>query len=351
MAEAQVKLGYILDPLFQIENTNGKPVVGGHIEVYEAGTNVKYITYQNFDFTQNPFKIPLGLDGRAVVLGDCDLSYDVYIYDSFNNLIVSRLNVAAGDAGGVAGGGLREVIHDETMTGKGTQLSPLGVSPLTNLAVDETMTVYEATVEGNDSLVLGVNGDWFNNQFGSAFSGKVDWSAFNSAYYGLKGDISSKADWSALNNYYTKNETYNNFLPRSAIDLNNYYTKDEVYNQNEIDNLLIFKENKLDFGYNDSSAISSINGSALAGGEGGDSCPWISGTKVIADTQTLTSNMVIQVLSSFTMSGDHNHFIGMKGGTYRFPNEYEIGSALLHTNYFMHLSGMSGYLPISSFSG
>lgn len=349
MAEAQVKLGYILDPLFQVENTNGKPVVGGHIEVYEAGTNVKYITYQNFDFTQNPFKIPLGSDGRAVVLGDCDLSYDVYIYDSFNNLIVSRLNVAAGDAGGVAGGGLREVIHDETMTGKGTQLSPLGVSPLTNLAVDETMTAYEATVEGKDSLVLGVNGDWFYNQFGSAFSGKVDLSAFNSAYYGIKGSLSSKADWSALNNYFTKNETYNTFLPRSAIDLNNYYTKDEVFNKSEINTILGFKEDKLDFGYNDSSAISSINGSALAGGDGGN-CPWISGTKVIADTQTLTSNMIIQVLSSFTMSGDHNHFIGMKGGTYRFPNEYEIGSALLHTNYFMHLSGMSGYLPISSFS-
>ena len=41
MAEAQIKLGYILDPFFQIENTNGKPVVGGHIEVFEAGTDTK----------------------------------------------------------------------------------------------------------------------------------------------------------------------------------------------------------------------------------------------------------------------------------------------------------------------
>ena len=351
MAEAQIKLGYILDPFFQIENTNGKPVVGGHIEVYEAGTDTKYITYQNFDYTQNPFKIPLGSDGRAVVLGDSNLAYDVYIYDSFNNLIVSRLNVAAGDAGGVAGGGLRQVIHDDTMTGRGTQLSPLGVSPLTNLAVDDTMTAYEATVEGKESIVLGVNGDWFNEQFGSAFSGKLDTSSFYSAYYDIKGGLSSKVDWSAMSNYYNKNETYNYFLPRSAIDLTNYYTKDEVYNKNEVDSLLNYKQEKLEFNYDVNSAISAINGSALAGQGGGEgSCPWISGGKEIAATQTLTDNMIVQVLSSFTLSGNHNHFISVKGGVYRFPNRWEIASGIAETNYFMPQSGMSGYFPTSSFN-
>lgn len=354
MAEAQIKLGYILDPFFQIENTNGKPVVGGHIEVYEAGTDTKYITYQNFDYTQNPFKIPLGSDGRAVVLGDSNLAYDVYIYDSFNNLIVSRLNVAAGDAGGVAGGGLRQVIHDDTMTGRGTSLSPLGVSPLTNLAVDDTMTAYEATVEGKESIVLGVNGDWFNEQFGSAFSGKLDTSSFNSAYYDIKGGLSSKVDWSAMSSYYNKNETYNYFLPRSAIDLTNYYTKNEVYNKNEVDSLLNYKQEKLEFNYDENSAISAINGSALAGqgggGGGSGDCPWISGGKEIAATQTLTDNMIVQVLSSFTLSGNHNHFISVKGGVYRFPNRWEIASGIAETNYFMPQSSMSGYLPISSFS-
>ena len=114
MAEAQVKLGYLLSPTFQIENTNGKPIVGGYIEVYYAGTDDKYITYQNFDYTQNPFKIPLGSDGRAVVLADADFAYDVYVRDSYGNLVFSRMNVAPGNAGGVAGGGLQEVSHDET---------------------------------------------------------------------------------------------------------------------------------------------------------------------------------------------------------------------------------------------
>lgn len=343
MAEANIKLGYIVEPFAQFENTNGKPIVGGHLEVYIAGTDEKYITYQNFDFAQNPFKIPLGSDGRVVVLGDSELAYDVYAYDSFNNLVCSRLNVAAGDAGGVSNGGLKEVLHDNTLTGKGTQLSPLGVSPLTNLAVDDTMTAYSSTVEGKDSLVLGVNGDWFNEQFGSAFSGKLDTSSFYSAFVGIKGELSSKVDWSAMSSYYDKDETYNIFMPRSAIDLNNYYTKNETYSQEEILTFLDRKQDKLTFDYNENSAISAINGSALAGQGGEGSCPWISGGKEIAEAQTLTSNMLFQALSSFTFSGDHNHFISMKGGIYRFPNEWELASGIAITNYFMPQSSFSSY--------
>ena len=87
------ELGYILDPAFQIEGLNGKPVVGGWICIYEAGTDNKYISYENFDGAQNPFKVPLKSDGRAVILGDPSLSYDIYCYDSYGNQLFSRLNV------------------------------------------------------------------------------------------------------------------------------------------------------------------------------------------------------------------------------------------------------------------
>lgn len=317
MAEAHIKLGYIVEPFAQFENTNGKPIVGGHLEVYIAGTDEKYITYQNFDFAQNPFKIPLGSDGRVVVLGDSELAYDVYAYDSFNNLVCSRLNVAAGD-----NGGLKEVLHDNTLTGKGTQLSPLGVSPLTNLAVDETMTAYSATVEGKDSLVLGVNGDWFNEQFGSAFSGKLDTSSFNSAFVGIKGELSSKVDWSAMSSYYDKDETYNIFMPRSAIDLNNYYTKNETYSQEEILTFLDRKQDKLTFGYNEYNEINSINNSAIAGGQGGssgDETPWISGANIISSIGYIQPGQTIQAVSSMDLSGNKNHFIGLKGTKFIFP--------------------------------
>ena len=348
MAENTPKIAYLLDPLFQIENVNGKPLVGGYIEVYYAGTNEKYITYQNFDFTQNPFKIPLGSDGRAVVLAQTEQAYDVYVRDSFGNLVFSRLNIAPGGAGGVAFG-MNKVSHDDTLTGNGTQLSPLGVSPLTNLAVDETMTAYEATVEGKESLVLGVNGDWFNSAISGISNDFVTNETFSACCSAVKGGLDNKVDLSALNNYYTKTETWNTFLPRSGFYLSNYYTTAQTYNRYEIEDRLDGKQDKLTFGYDENSAISSINNSALAGSQG-ELVPWISGTKHIAETQLMTDNMLIQVLSSFDLSGNKNHCINVKGGMYRFPNQWEIASSIQNTNWFMEKSAMSGYFPTSSFN-
>lgn len=180
---------YLFDPAFQIENNNGKPVVGGHVEVYYAGTDNKVITRQDFDGTVNPFKIPLKSDGRAVILVDIGHRYDAYVYDSFNNLVFSRLNIIPLSDGDITVSGLTKVFHDSTLSGDGTPENPLSVkggggglstvitqwpvegngseedpvtiNDLTLLATDETMTAYNAEVEGKNSIVLGVNGDWF----------------------------------------------------------------------------------------------------------------------------------------------------------------------------------------------
>lgn len=127
MAIDNNSLCYLFDSIFQVENIAGRPVVGGHIEVFVAGTDQKYITWQNFDGTKNPFKIPLNNDGRAVVLVEPHYTYDIYIYDSFNNMICSRLNVKPAIGGDVTVYGLTEVWHDDTMSGEGTPQSPLSV--------------------------------------------------------------------------------------------------------------------------------------------------------------------------------------------------------------------------------
>ena len=53
MAIDNTGLVYLLDSFWQGENLNGKPLVGGYMCVYIAGTDTKYITYQNFDGTRN----------------------------------------------------------------------------------------------------------------------------------------------------------------------------------------------------------------------------------------------------------------------------------------------------------
>ena len=64
--------------------------------------------------------------------------------------------------------------------------------------------------------------------------------------------------------------------------------------------------------------------------------PWISGNKILAPSAIqLEFGEQFQALSSFDLSGDHNHYLLMKGAAFRLPDLWP------------HLSG---YLPISSFN-
>lgn len=149
MAIDTTNLVYLIDPFWQGENNNGRPLVGGHMEVFIAGTDTKYITWQNWDGTKNPFKIPLGSDGRATILVEPEYTYDCYLYDSFNNLAVSRLNVKPNIGGDVYG--LSQVYHDETLTGNGTVTSPLGMVSA-KLGVEEPLYF----VQDDSATVIGL---------------------------------------------------------------------------------------------------------------------------------------------------------------------------------------------------
>lgn len=323
-----MSLEYLFSPTKQFTYPSGKLLDGGKIYVYFKDTENLATLYSPEDtFVSNP--ILLDANGRASVRADVAYQYRLEIYTNKDVLLYTCEAFCEGDGSG----GFSFVIHDETLSGNGTAANPLGVVNIP-LAVDETMTAYTAMVEEKESLVLGVNGDWFTDTFGSALNNKVDLSSFSSCCVAVKGGLDNKLDISSfdLSNYYNKQET-NNLLDQ-RVDRNEF-----TQTINWIDQT---KQDKLEFDYNENSAISAINGSALAG-QGDGACPWISGGKEIADVQVLTSNMNFQVLSSFTLSGDHNHFISVKGGIYRFPNEWELASGIAITNYFLPQSSFSSY--------
>ena len=100
-----MELAYLLNPAFQYENRNGKPLTGGFLKVFEHGTTIPYITWKNFDGDRNPAEIPLNDLGMAVVLVEADKVYDVYCYDINRVEQWSRVNVGTyGGAGGASGG-------------------------------------------------------------------------------------------------------------------------------------------------------------------------------------------------------------------------------------------------------
>ena len=320
----------------QFQNKNGSILVAGKLYVYYVGRDDLAQTWADEDASAlNSNPILLDNNGRAPCFVDDSYAYTLVCCDRNGQELFSQ-DITPGGAGGVGG---RIVYHDETLSGAGTVGSLLGVVNIP-LGVDDTMTAYTGVAEGKDALILGVNGDWFTDTFGSALNDKVDWSSFSACCSAVKGGLDNKVDLSALDNYYTKYEV--NSALSNKVDINYFID----YTSAMEDRL----EHSLVFGYDENSAISSINYSALAGGGEGDYTPWISGTKHIAETQLMTDNMLIQVLSSFDLSGNKNHCINVKGGMYRFPNQWEIASSVQNTNWFMEKSAMSGYFPTSSFN-
>ena len=103
--EYRMALAYLLCPTFQIVNSAGKPATGGYLEVYLAGSRTKYFCSSDFDGTRHPFQIPLDSLGSNVVLADDSNRYDVYVYNRYGTLLMSRYNVSPG-AGGGAGFGV-----------------------------------------------------------------------------------------------------------------------------------------------------------------------------------------------------------------------------------------------------
>lgn len=101
-------LEYLLDPCFQIVNTHGAPLTSGWLEVYVHGTRTKYYCASDFDGTLHPFKIPLDSLGSNIVLADPSQSYDVYVYNKYGTLQMSRYNVKPG-----SGSGSGQIIIDD----------------------------------------------------------------------------------------------------------------------------------------------------------------------------------------------------------------------------------------------
>lgn len=91
---------YLLAPTFQFINSAGKPLTEGWIEVYIAGTRNKYYCASDFAGTLHPFQIPLDSLGANIVLADPDKAYDVYVYNKYGSLIMSRYHVSPCMAGG-----------------------------------------------------------------------------------------------------------------------------------------------------------------------------------------------------------------------------------------------------------
>ena len=109
--------GYLLSPEFELINSAGKPLTGGYIEVYIHGTRNKYYCASDFNGTLHPFQIPLDSLGSNIVLASPAHAYDVYVYNKYGSLIMSRYNVLPQVQGtAVVSGEINITSNDNTVT-------------------------------------------------------------------------------------------------------------------------------------------------------------------------------------------------------------------------------------------
>jgi len=156
----EVQYEYLLSPTFQFVNSAGKPITGGWMEVYIHGTRTKYYCVSDWDGTLHPFKIPLDSLGSNIVLASPAFAYDVYVYNRFGSLIMSRYNVipSTGGASGVTPVDITIESQDETVdvTVSGTTYN-LSISG----TIDKLDTVSADVEELKDIIASGlVQSDW-----------------------------------------------------------------------------------------------------------------------------------------------------------------------------------------------
>lgn len=320
MALDNLQIDYLIDPAFQIENLAGKPAVGGHIEVFEAGTDTKVITYQDFDGNVNPFKIPLHSDGRAVILADTSRKYDLYVYDSFNNLMFSRLNVTPNLSGNISITGSDVVIYNTD-----------GTLDITQQSIQNNVRRYEINtkhksfgvkeplyfVEDSESAtILGCrsqSGDYATTAYvESVISGKLDISSYSSQSGNF---LTDKFEYD-YNNHIT---AYNHSAFAAGAGSGTIYEAGDHIDitnnvisvtglpdvENAVSSAVTNVENK--FEYNENNYITAYNNSAFAGTNysAGDYVSIENDTISVTGLQPSGDYVTHDEMSAYQPSGDY----------------------------------------------
>ena len=86
--------GYLLGPAPQFFDANGKPLVGGKLFVYIAGTTTKAVTYSDFYQTENTSPVVLNDLGTCMLIVPSANLYKIVLYDRKGNLLITRDNVS-----------------------------------------------------------------------------------------------------------------------------------------------------------------------------------------------------------------------------------------------------------------
>lgn len=121
----------IYTPVLHYDDINGRPLVGGKLYTYRAGTSTPATTYRNKNGTElNENPILLNERGECVCFLDDGLKYKFVLKDALDNTIWEQDNVSIPAGGGGGGSSIQAELPlkvvNESLTNNGTGLTCTG---------------------------------------------------------------------------------------------------------------------------------------------------------------------------------------------------------------------------------
>jgi len=154
-------LGYLLSPTVQFEDINGVPLVNGKVYVYKANTTVLATTYKNYLGNVNTNPIILDTLGHCTVIAEDTEYYDIEVYNSENNLIMSAKLIKVGGEGGSA-----SVSGVSVSAGFGTNVSSRveNNTQIFTVSVDDNFIATQTDLNGKQNVLtpganISISGD------------------------------------------------------------------------------------------------------------------------------------------------------------------------------------------------
>lgn len=158
-------MNYLISPVIQLEDNDGKPLVGGKVYIYNHSTSTLSDTYSDFDGSLNTNPVLLDSLGTCTIIADEGYFYDIEVKDSNDELLFTRLNVTP------AGGSNTEIINKETVVAAGNGISvtstPVnGTMKYTvslNTATNERFSTIETDIANVEEDIAELNADLYEH--------------------------------------------------------------------------------------------------------------------------------------------------------------------------------------------
>lgn len=342
----------------------------GYLTEHQDVSDLPYVQNSALDFS--PQNLISGISGTGLYATSADAAFlaETANYALYSEEAGSAASAATAEYSMSATSAYSAQYAQSANSALGSQTALISLFALSSQSAGLVTEGWDYTDPENSAIsgqISGYNGSAFYDLAGDVncpwISGNKVISPTQETYAGQEFQVISSFDFSGNKNHYISLKGMVLKFPSTAhiasalgdkfdtTAFNNFITNGFNPNMNELHGATAYLSAFVNTGcvhnsaldYTEDDKISGISGIPFYGaGGGGEENIWISGNKEIGPEILLDFGNAIQVISSFTVSGDHNHAIALKGSQFKLPSTAHIQEALESKADLSAISSWSG---------